>query len=85
MDLTAAEKRTRRNTVVKNLNTICRGYWTESEVKSGKVAKIDWEYRREVLQIVPEYEAQGWIVLHEVMLDKTGKTIIVRIKRPPAP
>lgn len=85
MDLSQAEKTIRRNTIVKRLNTICRAYWTSSEQKFGKVVEIEWNYRREVSQLIPEYEAQGWILMHEIMLDKTGKTIILRIKRPPEP
>ena len=83
--MTQAEKSIRRNTIVKQLNSTCRSFWTDSEVKFGKVAQIEWEYRREVLNLIPEYEAQGWILAHEVMLDKTGKFIIIRSKRPPSP
>ena len=72
----------RRKFIILAINKKCREEWSNIDVKKGKVITIDWSYRRAALSVIPMYEEKGWLVSHEVMLDKTGRTFFVRIKRP---
>lgn len=74
-----------RKFLVMHLNSIVKTTWTDEEQKKGKVVPIKWTQHKEALSIVPLYTDKGWIITHQVMLDHSGRTLILNIKRPPSP
>ena len=72
----------RRKFIILAINKKCREEWSDNEAKKGKMISIDWAYGIAALSVIPMYEEKGWIMSHEVMLDKSGRTLFIRIKRP---
>ena len=72
-----------RKFMILKINKECRTEWTTRESKKGKVISVKWENRKVAYSLIPLYQDKGWIVSHEVMIDKTGRTFLINIKRPP--
>lgn len=73
----------RKKFLILQINKMCRAVWSAKDQKSGKTIEIKWGDRKAARDVLPMYTAKGWIVSHEVLLDKRGRTVVVRIKRPP--
>ena len=73
----------RKKFLIVQINKICRSTWTNRDERLGKCVEIKWDDRKAAREVIPMYTAKGWIVSHEVLLDKRGRTVVVRIKRPP--
>lgn len=81
---TASQKpEDRAKFLILQINQICRTAWTKKNEKYGKIVEIKWSDRNAALKVIPLYVSKGWIISHEVLLDKRGRTFIVKIKRPP--
>ena len=71
--------------LIMHINRQCRSNWTPKEEKNGKDIEIKWSDVSAALKLLPLYTEKGWIVSHQVMLDKRGRTLIIKMKKPPKP
>ena len=85
MDKSSTEFEDRRKFMILHINKVCRGEWTKKDEKNGKVIEVEWRNGPIALSVVPLYTEKGWLVTREVMIDKSGKILILRFNRPPKP
>ena len=69
--------------LILQINQVCRSPWSKKDEKYGKVVEIKWQDREVASKVIPMYTEKGWIVSKEILLDKRGRTVVVKIKRPP--
>lgn len=75
----------RKKFIIIHINSVCRKPWSEKDQKRGKKISVSWENRKLAFEVLPLYREKGWIMSHEVMLDKSGRTLNIIVKRPEKP
>ena len=85
MDKSNKDFEDRRKFMILHINKVCRSPWSEEDDKKGKTIPVKWSNRMVALSVVPLFEEKGWVIKREVMLEKSGRSLILHVQRPPRP
>ena len=71
-----------KDAIIKHINKVLEGSWSEDECRLGKKVYCLNEWRRVIPAIKPLYEEHGWIVEKSVLITASGRQFFLNIKNP---